>query len=211
MIPDISDLRNEYRKRKLSRAELQTNPIEQFKKWLEEAINCKVIEPTAMTLATVDENNQPSARIVLLKFINENGFAFFTNYLSRKGNELDKNRNAALVFFWSELERQVRVVGKVTKLDKRTSDEYFNARPEQSRISAIISPQSQPIKNREFLEDKVKEFISSQREITRPANWGGFILAPIEIEFWQGRENRLHDRFRYLEKGKSWHIERLAP
>lgn len=211
MIPDISDLRNEYRKRKLSRAELQTNPIEQFKKWLEEAINCKVIEPTAMTLATVDEKNQPSARIVLLKFINENGFAFFTNYLSRKGNELDKNRNAALVFFWSELERQVRVVGKVTKLDKRTSDEYFNARPEQSRISAIISPQSQPIKNREFLEDKVKEFISSQREITRPANWGGFILAPIEIEFWQGRENRLHDRFRYLEKGKSWHIERLAP
>jgi pyridoxamine 5'-phosphate oxidase len=164
-----------------------------------------------MTLATVDKNSNPSARIVLLKFINENGFAFFTNYKSKKGTDLQENPNAALVFFWPELERQVRVKGKVEKLDESISDEYFQSRPKESRISAIISPQSKPIPNRGFLENKFKDFIENNTEINRPTNWGGFILLPSEIEFWQGRENRLHDRFLFTKKAGIWEIRRLAP
>lgn len=211
MLIDISKLRNEYKKRKLNKEDLNANPLEQFKLWLDEAINSGVEEPTAMTLATVDKESNPSARIVLLKFVNENGFAFFTNYNSKKGKELSDNPNAALVFFWPELERQVRVKGKVEKLDASISDEYFKTRPKESRISAIISPQSKPIPNREFLENKVKEFITKNSEIIRPPYWGGFILLPTEIEFWQGRENRLHDRFLYERKKKRWKISRLAP
>jgi pyridoxamine 5'-phosphate oxidase len=148
MVIDFSKLRNEYKKRKLDKADLYPDPIIQFKQWLDEAIKADVEEPTAMTLATVDKNSNPSARIVLLKFINENGFAFFTNYKSKKGTDLQENPNAALVFFWPELERQVRVKGKVEKLDESISDEYFQSRPKESRISAIISPQSKPIPNR---------------------------------------------------------------
>jgi len=211
MIPDISDLRNEYKKRELSKDDLQNNPIQQFEIWLDEAIHSKVFEPTAMTLATVGSNNQPSARIVLLKNISESGFQFFTNYDSRKGNELKQNPKAALVFFWPELERQVRVLGTVVKLEEKISNKYFESRPERSRISAIISPQSKTIANRDFLEKKFEEFIESNQEIKRPQHWGGFCLHPIEIEFWQGRESRLHDRFKYTLKEKSWFIERLAP
>ncbi len=211
MVIDFSKLRNEYKKRKLDKADLHTDPITQFKQWLDEAIKADVEEPTAMTLATVDKNSHPSARIVLLKFINENGFVFFTNYKSKKGTDLQENPNAALVFFWPELERQVRVKGKVEKLDELISDEYFRSRPKESRISAIISPQSQPIPNREYLEEKVKEFITQKNEITRPPYWGGFILLPSEIEFWQGRENRLHDRFLFTKKAGIWEIRRLAP
>lgn len=211
MIPDISALHSEYRKSKLSEGELHENPIYQFEKWLSDAIDAKVKEPTAMTLATVNENNQPSARIVLLKFVNEKGLAFFTNYQSRKGNELNKNPKAALVFFWTELERQVRVEGKVSKLSRKISNEYFNLRPKESRISAIISPQSQPIPNRQFLENRVAEFLKNNNEIITPENWGGYILTPRTFEFWQGRENRLHDRFLYKKIGKRWKISRLAP
>lgn len=211
MVNDYSKLRNEYKKRKLNKEDLRANPLEQFKLWLDEAINSNVEEPTAMTLATVDKESHPSARIVLLKFVNENGFVFFTNYNSKKGQELSNKPNAALVFFWSELERQVRVKGKVEKLDEAISDEYFQSRPKESRISAIISPQSKPIPNREFLENRVKEFIKKKSEIVRPPHWGGFILIPSEIEFWQGRENRLHDRFLYEREKNGWKISRLAP
>lgn len=211
MQEDISSLRNDYIKQKLNKSDLFADPILQFKNWLLQAIDSKVYEPTAMTLATSNLENKPSARIVLLKFVNEDGFAFFTNYNSRKGIELTQNPNAALVFYWPELERQVRVEGSVSKLGNQISDEYFNSRPEQSRISAIVSPQSQPIPDREFLEKKVNEFIASKNEIIRPDNWGGFILNPVRIEFWQGRESRLHDRFLYEKSNKMWQIIRLAP
>ncbi|RJP56954.1 MAG: pyridoxamine 5'-phosphate oxidase [Melioribacteraceae bacterium] len=211
MPEDISSLRNDYIKQKLNKSDLFADPILQFKNWLLQAIDSKVYEPTAMTLATSNLENKPSARIVLLKFVNEDGFAFFTNYNSRKGIELTQNPNAALVFYWPELERQVRVEGSVSKLGNQISDEYFNSRPEQSRISAIVSPQSQPIPDREFLEKKVNEFIASKNEIIRPDNWGGFILNPERIEFWQGRESRLHDRFLYEKSNKMWQIIRLAP
>ncbi|MCZ7601371.1 MAG: pyridoxamine 5'-phosphate oxidase [Melioribacteraceae bacterium] len=211
MPEDISSLRNDYIKQKLNKSDLFADPILQFKNWLLQAIDSKVYEPTAMTLATSNLENKPSARIVLLKFVNEDGFAFFTNYNSRKGIELTQNPNAALVFYWSELERQVRVEGSVSKLGNQISDEYFNSRPEQSRISAIVSPQSQPVPDREFLEKKVTEFIASKNEIIRPDNWGGFILNPERIEFWQGRESRLHDRFLYEKSNKMWQIIRLAP
>ena len=211
MLEDLSKLHIQFKRQSLNRSDLDDNPISQFKKWLEEALSSKINDPTAMTLATVGKNGNPSARIVLLKSIDEEGFSFFTNYTSRKGSELISNPNAALVFYWPELERQIRVEGSVKVVDAELSNKYFNSRPEQSRISAIISPQSKPIPNRDFLEKKIEEFIAGKRELTRPENWGGFILEPTEIEFWQGRENRLHDRFKYTREEKSWHIERLAP
>jgi len=207
----ISQIRNDYKKQKLRKEDLDKNPIRQFQIWLDEAIKSELTEPTAMTLATADASGKPSARIVLLKFINKNGFAFFTNYESRKGKNLDQNPYAALVFYWSELERQVRVEGVVSKLSRNISKEYFNSRPKESRISTIISPQSQPIPDRQFIEKRVDEFLKNNNEIKIPENWGGFILKPNAIEFWQGRESRLHDRFRYQKIGKRWQIERLAP
>ncbi len=211
MLEDLSKLHIQFKKQRLDRSDLDDNPISQFRKWLEEALNSKINDPTAMALATVGKNGNPSARIVLLKSIDESGFSFFTNYSSRKGSELASNPNAALVFYWAELERQVRVEGPVKVVDAELSKKYFNSRPEQSRISAIISPQSKPVPSRDFLEKKVEEFIAGKRELKRPENWGGFILHPTEIEFWQGRENRLHDRFLYLKIGDSWKIQRLAP
>lgn len=208
---DIAHLRNEYKSRKLDREDLDSDPIQQFEKWLSEAIVSELKEPTAMTLATVNENGYPSARIVLLKFVNQNGFAFFTNYDSRKGKELAQSENAALVFYWGELERQVRVEGQIQKVDEEISEKYFNSRPEKSRISAIISPQSEVIPDRKYLENKVEEFLSQKREIKRPENWGGYLVIPKRIEFWQGRESRLHDRFIYEKTSNNWKIFRLAP
>ncbi|MDZ7763760.1 MAG: pyridoxamine 5'-phosphate oxidase [Melioribacteraceae bacterium] len=208
---DIAQLRNEYKSRKLDREDLDSDPIQQFEKWLAEAIESKLKEPTAMTLATVDQKGYPSARIVLLKFVNRDGFAFFTNYDSRKGKELAQNKNVALVFYWGELERQVRVEGQIQKLEGEISERYFNSRPDKSRISAIISPQSEVIPDRNFLEKKVEEFLTQKREIKRPVNWGGYLVVPVRIEFWQGRENRLHDRFLYEKTSNNWKIVRLAP
>jgi len=207
----ISQIRNDYKKQKLRKEDLDKNPIRQFQIWLDEAIKSELTEPTAMTLATADASGKPSARIVLLKFFNKNGFAFFTNYESRKGKNLEQNPYAALVFYWPELERQVRIEGIVSKLSRIVSKEYFNSRPEASRISSIISPQSQPIPNRQLLEKRVEEFLKYNNEIKIPENWGGYILKPSYIEFWQGRENRLHDRFLYKKIGKRWKISRLAP
>ncbi|KUG24773.1 pyridoxamine 5'-phosphate oxidase [hydrocarbon metagenome] len=207
----ISQIRNDYKKQKLRKEDLDKDPIRQFQIWLDEAIKSELTEPTAMTLATADATGKPSARIVLLKSIDQNGFAFFTNYESKKGIELKQNPKAALVFYWSQLERQVRVEGTVSKLNRAISEEYFNSRPKESRISTIISPQSTPIPNRTFLEKRVEKFLKDRREIKIPDNWGGYILTPGTIEFWQGRENRLHDRFLYTRKNNDWEIVRLAP
>ncbi|MCF8240959.1 MAG: pyridoxamine 5'-phosphate oxidase [Melioribacteraceae bacterium] len=206
---DIRDLRSEYMGEPLNKSEVDPNPVNQFKRWFEEAIRSSIIEPTAMTLATVSETGQPSARIVLLKGFNEKGFTFFTNYESRKGKELAANKKASLLFFWSELHRQIRIEGEVEKLPVDESEQYFNSRPEASRISAIVSEQSKVIPGRKYLERLVLEF--DRTKIERPPNWGGYLLKPVQIEFWQGRENRLHDRILYKSVNNKWEINRLAP
>lgn len=211
----VHEIREEYKSRILSEKEVDKSPIIQFEHWFEEAIKSEIPEVNAMTLATASKEGMPSARIVLLKGFDEQGFTFYTNYLSRKGKELIKNPFASMVFFWPELERQVRIEGRVEKTSKETSEAYFNSRPFESRVAAIISPQSQVVPNRIFLDQKWKE-ASKQYEgdktIPKPAHWGGFVLNPHKIEFWQGRPGRLHDRLLYsrMEKTK-WKIERLAP
>jgi pyridoxamine 5'-phosphate oxidase len=209
----LQNLRQVYVSASLNEKDVAKNPIQQFDKWFKEAIDGQVIEPNAMTLATVNKGNWPNARIVLLKGFDENGFNFFTNYLSEKGKELKKNPFACLVFFWPELERQVRIEGKVEKLDKETSEAYFHSRPVGSQIGAIASPQSQIIADRKLLENKVEELTQQYdgKTIPKPAHWGGYIVKPISIEFWQGRSSRLHDRIKYNLIDGRWKINRLAP
>lgn len=208
----IQNLRQDYRAAELTEKDVDQNPIKQFEKWFNAALEAQIYEPNVMTLATADKSGKPNARIVLLKGFDEQGFSFFTNYLSTKGKELKKNPQACLVFFWAELERQVRIEGKVEKLDKETSEKYFHSRPQGSQIGAIASPQSQII-NRADLESKVEELSSlyQGKTIPKPAHWGGYIVKPTSIEFWQGRSSRLHDRIKYdLVNGK-WQQVRLAP
>lgn len=210
----IADLRKEYKKRTLLESDINADPFIQFTSWWNDALRSEIEEINAMTLATADLNAVPSARIVLLKEFSEKGFVFFTNYNSHKGNELDKNPNACLVFFWKELERQVRVSGKVKKTDAIESDEYFGSRPEGSRIGAWASPQSSVIASREVIEQNSTSYQEKYAggNIPRPPHWGGYIVIPGVIEFWQGRPNRLHDRIQYtLKENKVWKIERLAP
>ena len=209
----LQNMRQNYINATLDEADVDENPIAQFKKWFEHAVESKVNEPNAMTLATVTKAGKPDARIVLLKGIDENGFQFYTNYLSAKGKELKKSPYASLVFFWHDLERQVRVEGTVTKLDKETSEAYFKSRPRQSQLGAIASPQSQVIENRTILEDKFNELETQNegKEITKPAHWGGFLVKPTRIEFWQGRRSRLHDRINYELLANKWVKTRLAP
>ncbi len=209
----IAAIRKDYLNGKLEVESILSNPVEQFKLWFQEAINAGVDEPTAMFLATTGNDLQPAARIVLLKGVDEKGFDFFTNYQSRKGLQIAENPKVAATFFWKELERQVRIEGVVEKLDGAESDEYFNSRPAESRFSAAASPQSQVIPDRNFLEKKItglKEMFSVE-ELKRPEHWGGYKLKPHRIEFWQGRENRLHDRLVYAISDGNWFIERLAP
>lgn len=209
----IAAIRKDYLNGKLEVESILSNPVEQFKLWFQEAINAGVDEPTAMFLATTGKDSQPAARIVLLKGVDEKGFDFFTNYQSRKGLQIAENPKVAATFFWKELERQVRIEGVVEKLDGAESDEYFNSRPAESRFSAAASPQSQVIPDRNFLEKKItglKEMFSAE-ELKRPEHWGGYKLKPHRIEFWQGRENRLHDRLVYAISDGNWFIERLAP
>ncbi|RZK21128.1 MAG: pyridoxamine 5'-phosphate oxidase [Pedobacter sp.] len=209
----LQNLRQDYKSATLDESDVDNNPITQFKKWFNHAVEAQVYEPNVMTLATADKAGKPDARIVLLKGVDEDGFRFFTNYLSAKGKELKRNPYAALVFFWPDLERQVRIEGTVEKLDKETSEEYFNTRPVASQIGAIASPQSQIIPNRAFLEEKFEDFKSKSEDkaIAKPAHWGGYIVKPTRIEFWQGRRSRLHDRINFeLIKG-SWVKSRLAP
>jgi len=212
-IMDLGEIRREYRFKALDENDINPNPYEQFDTWINEAIDAKVNEPTAMVLATANASGEPSARIVLLKSFSDAGFGFFTNYLSRKAQEITGNVNVALLFHWPELERQVRVEGVAVKTSASVSDDYFNSRPFESRLSAVISNQSEVIPDREYLEKRWKEqhIESKGKDIERPVFWGGYIVEPLRIEFWQGRPSRLHDRILYTSQDGGWTISRLAP
>jgi pyridoxamine 5'-phosphate oxidase len=214
MLDLIADIRKDYKLKVFTEAEAHSNAILQFEIWWKDAMQSELPEVNAMTLATSSSDGIPSARIVLLKGFSEKGFVFYTNYNSFKAQQMAENPRACLVFFWNELERQVRVTGIVQKVSATESDDYFNSRPEGSRISAIVSPQSQVISSRKWLEEQAdalaKQNINSN--LHRPENWGGYLVRPISIEFWQGRANRLHDRLQYtLEDDGGWKLERLAP
>jgi pyridoxamine 5'-phosphate oxidase len=213
MKTNIANLRKEYTLNVFDEASVLPDPIMQFEEWLQEAIKAKIPEPNAMTLATSTFEGKPSARVLLLKAIGEQGFSFFTNYESRKSKNILQNPFGALVFYWAELERQVRVEGRIVRATDKESDSYFRTRPEGSKIGAWASPQSQVIPSRRYLEDLMDDFKEefSGKTIKRPPNWGGFNLQPTLIEFWQGRKNRLHDRIQYRLENGVWAIERLAP
>lgn len=211
---NIAGIRKEYKQQTLLETDVLADPVAQFTKWWDDALKSEIEEVNAMTLATADKNGMPAARIVLLKEFSEKGFVFFTNYNSHKGNELEANPNACLVFFWKELERQVRISGQVKKINAKESDEYFASRPEGSRIGAWASPQSHVINSREVIEENSRRYQQqfTGGNIPRPPHWGGYSVIPVVIEFWQGRPNRLHDRIRYnLQDDHTWKIERLAP
>ena len=210
---DISSIRKDYQLKSLSEEDVAKNPFDQFAKWWDEAIKSEIDEVNAMTLATVDQRNRPSARIVLLKDYNSSGFVFYTNYESNKGTQIESNPYASLVFFWKELERQVRIEGKCERVASSESDAYFKSRPVGSQIGAAASPQSNIISDRSILTDKVEELEKQfpNGNIPRPSHWGGYRLMPETIEFWQGRSSRLHDRIKYLNEGDIWRIVRLAP
>jgi len=210
----IADIRKDYMLQSLLEKDVETDAIGQFDKWWEEAVRSEITEVNAMTLATASADGVPSARIVLLKGYDKKGFVFYTNYESFKGKQLAENPRACLLFFWKELERQVRIIGLVEKVSDAENDAYFNSRPEGSRIGAWVSPQSQVIANRQWLEEREKGFVKghSEKPLARPSHWGGYRINPICIEFWQGRSNRLHDRIQYtLKEDATWLIERLAP
>jgi len=211
---NLADFRREYVKGGLRRANLDPNPLVQFQHWLKQAVSSQLLEPSAMTLATVDTRGRPSARIVLLKGADERGFTFYTNYGSRKGQELEDNNHAALVFYWAELEREICVAGEVKKTSRSESEEYFASRPRGSQLGAWVSRQSAVVPDRAFLEAELKRAESRYlvRAVETPPYWGGYLLAPSRIEFWQGRPNRLHDRFQYSKQADgSWRIDRLSP
>lgn len=211
---DIASLRNEYSKAALDTHAVSQDPINQFTKWFDEAVNAKVPEPNAMNLATVNENGRPASRIVLLKGIEDNKFVFYTNYQSRKGKELDTNPACALTFFWPELERQVRIEGVASRTDEKRAEKYFQSRPRGSQLGAWASPQSTMISDRSLLEERVKkleEKFKGQDILPKPNQWGGYEIEPLMIEFWQGRPSRLHDRILYTKDDGAWKINRLAP
>lgn len=210
-----SILRNEYHGEGIDPGSFAGNPIVQFERWIEEAIAHNVKEPNAVHLATVDTDGRPSGRIVLLRDFSERGFSFYTSYGSRKGEDLHRNSNASMTFFWSELYRQVRIGGKVSRLPAAESDAYFRSRPRESQISAVASQQSRVLENRELLERRAAELDAKYRDrpVARPEDWGGYCLSPEYVEFWQGREHRLHDRLQYIRTTPEggWTIRLLYP
>jgi pyridoxamine 5'-phosphate oxidase len=208
---DLSALRQNYSKNELSESNVANNPIEQFEIWFQEALKAEIREPNAMCLSTLNEE-KPSSRIVLLKGIDE-GFVFFTNYESNKGNQIAKSQFASLNFFWVDLERQIRIEGIIEKVSEKESDEYFYSRPRGSQVGAWVSNQSKVVENRTILEAKLLDFEKEyeNKPIPRPPHWGGYRLIPDKIEFWQGRPNRLHDRILYSKNDNNWKIERLCP
>lgn len=209
----IASLRREYARARLDEASVNPDPLVEFARWFDEALRAQVLEPNAMTLATATSDGAPSARTVLLKGFDQRGFVFFTDYRSRKGGELDHNPRAALVFYWGELERQVRITGTVERTSVQESEAYFQTRPLGSRLGAWVSHQSSVIPSREPLESGLRAIKErfSRDEVPLPPHWGGYRVRPQEIEFWQGRENRLHDRIRYVRDGERWRVERLSP
>jgi pyridoxamine 5'-phosphate oxidase len=213
MDQSIADLRKDYKLKSLLEEDVLQDPIEQFTNWWSEAVNSKIDEVNAMTLATASPNGVPLARIVLLKGLTKEGFIFYTNYKSNKGKELGENPRAALVFFWKELERQVRVEGMVEKVSEADSEAYFASRPVASKIGAWASEQSKPLPGRAILEEAVLKYKQQFEEdnIPKPPHWGGYIVKPVKLEFWQGRRSRLHDRILYARTSGEWKIERLSP
>lgn len=213
MKADLAAIRTEYRKKSLNKQDVMTHPVDQFELWFNEAINADIIEPTAMSVATVDKSGRPSARIVLLKGIKDKTFLFYTNYKSQKGQELENQPFAALNFFWPELERQVRIEGRVEMLSEKESETYFSTRPKGSKIGAWASPQSEVIESRGMLENNINKLITKYpgNEVPKPPQWGGYRVIPDRMEFWQGRESRLHDRIVYCLTNNRWEIKRLAP
>ncbi len=210
---NLADFRKEYSMDKLEESHLPENPLWLFDQWLEDAISKGVPEPNAMTLATVTPEGRASARVLLLKEVRDDAFVFYTNYESQKGKDLEANPHATLVFLWLDMQRQVRISGPVSKVSPEESDAYFAVRPKNSQISAVISPQSKAIADREELENAFYEAFEKHRdaEIKRPEHWGGYAVKPESIEFWQGRESRLHDRILYAQKAGKWTVQRLAP
>jgi pyridoxamine 5'-phosphate oxidase len=210
----VADLRREYTRSGLSESDAAADPIDQFRRWFDEALAADLHEPNAMTLATATPDGKPSARIVLLKGFDGRGFVFYTNYEGRKARELEQNPNCSLTFYWGELERQIRVEGRALQVPEEESDAYFDSRPRGSRLGAWASEQSRPVESREKLEDRLKglEEEYEKVEIPRPPFWGGYRVEPEKMEFWQGRENRLHDRLLYSSSGAGeWETQRLQP
>ncbi len=210
---DITNLRRDYSLKELNESTVKKDPYDQFIIWMDEAIKSDILDPSAMILATANKSAVPSVRTVLLKGIENDGIIFYSNYQSHKGRDIEENPVASILFFWKELERQVRLSGKVEKISKEKSKEYFQSRPYESQLGAIASHQSSVIPDREYLEKKFEEVKSNYNgeKIPPPTFWGGYILKPVEFEFWQGRNNRLHDRICYRKEQEAWKIVRLAP
>ncbi|MVZ62030.1 pyridoxamine 5'-phosphate oxidase [Sphingobacterium humi] len=209
----IAAIRQDYALSSLSELDVLGNPLNQFEKWFNEAIRSEVVEVNAMVLSTVSSDLQPSSRIVLLKDLSAAGFSFFTNYDSRKGAEMLENPKVSCLFFWPELQRQVRIEGEVSRLPEADSDEYFASRPRGSQIGAVASAQSQVLPDRRTLEERVEALTAAFGDgpIPRPQHWGGYLLSPHRMEFWQGRSSRLHDRIVYLKNQEDWTIKRISP
>ena len=209
----IRKLREDYSLSTLDENDVHADPIQQFKLWLDESLKAMLPEPNAMTLSTVDSEQKPHSRIVLLKGIEKNGFIFYTNYKSDKGRDIESNPNVSICFLWKELERQVRIEGIAKKISSESSEEYFVSRPVKSQIGALASEQSSVIENRAILEEKFEALtkLYSTGHVPMPDHWGGYIVEPTSIEFWQGRRSRLHDRIKYEKEKKNWIIKRLAP
>ena len=213
MARNVADLRKEYTRAGLSESDVDPEPVEQFRRWFEEALAAGLHEPNAMIVATARPDGLPSARVVLLKGFDDRGFVFYTNYEGRKGRELEENPRAALLFYWGELERQVRIEGTASRVSEEESDAYYAGRPRGSRLGALASEQSRVVGSREVLEGRIRTLEAEYegRDVPRPAFWGGYRVEPEAMEFWQGRENRLHDRLVYRRGDGGWRMERLQP